>query len=65
MENVTDDMKITDIQRVAHLLNTSRLSLEEYVGNGGKYSADVIDDEDSGGFSNLCALAGIKRKFEK
>lgn len=60
---ITDNEKITDIQRVAHLLNSNRLSLEEYISNGGKYSAEIIDDEDSGGFSNLCALAGIKRYF--
>ena len=62
MGDITDDEMIADIQRVARSLNTSRLSLEEFLDNGGKYSADVIDDVDCGGFSNKCALAGMKVK---
>ncbi len=60
MESITDDEMIYDIQRVAHLLNTSELSLDDYLNNGGKYSADIIDDSDCGGFANKCAIAGIK-----
>lgn len=62
MERVTDHGKIPDIQRIAHLLNAGQLSLEEHIRHGGKYSVDVIDEKDSGGFSILCALAGIERK---
>lgn len=62
MANITDDEMILDIQRVAHLLNTNQLSLEEYIENGGKYSADIIDDWDCGGFGAKCELAGIKYK---
>jgi len=57
---VTDDEMISDIQRVARLLNTNQLSLNEYIDNGGKYSVDIIDDLDSGGFANKCSIAGIK-----
>ena len=60
MDNMTDDEMIRDIQRVAHLLNTNQLSLEEYLKHGGKYGADVIDDCDSGGFAGKCELAGLK-----
>lgn len=59
---VTDDEMIIDIQRVASLLNTNQLSLNEYIDNGGKYSADIIDDLESGGFANKCSIAGIKVK---
>ncbi|MDY6222174.1 MAG: hypothetical protein SPH90_07735 [Candidatus Alectryocaccobium sp.] len=45
MEMITDDMMIADIQRVAHLLNTNTISLNEYLKNGGKYSAEIINDE--------------------
>ena len=38
MIEVSDDAKIIDIQRVAHMLNCNRISLEEYLNNGGHYS---------------------------
>ena len=62
MDQITDDEMIYDIQRVAHSLNTNQLSLKEYLKNGGKYSAEMIDDCDSGGFANKCELAGIRIK---
>jgi len=62
MLNITDDEMIADIQRVASLINTNQLSLKEYLDNGGKYSVNIIDDCDSGGFANKCSLAGIKVK---
>ena len=62
MINITDDSMIADIQRVARLNNTNQLSLKEYIDNGGKYSANIIDDYDSGGFANKCSIAGIKVK---
>ena len=48
--------------RVARMLNYNRLSLEEYLKNGGKYSREIIDDCDSGGFANICELAGVKTR---
>lgn len=65
MEKVTDDMMIADIQRAAHLLNTNRISLEEYLQNGGKYSAENIDDDEWGGFANKCAIGGLKVKIDR
>ena len=62
MENITDDRMIEDIQRVAHLLNTNAISLGEYLKNGGKYNANMIDDEKSGGFANKCEIGGLKVK---
>lgn len=62
MDIVTDDEMIIDIQRIASLLNTNQLSLREYIDNGGKYSADIIDDLACGGFANKCSIAGIKVK---
>lgn len=62
MVNITDDEMIADIQRVAHLINTNQLSLKEYIDNGGKYSANIIDDYDGSGFVNKCYIAGIKVK---
>ena len=50
MIEVSDDAKIIDIQRVAHML-------------GGHYSREIIDDIENGGFSNLCELAGLKVKM--
>lgn len=61
----TDDMMIADIQRVARLLNTNSISLNEYLLNGGKYSEELIDDEDCGGFSNKCAIGGLKVKIDR
>ena len=58
----SDNDKIADIQRVARMLNCNQLSLEEYLKNGGKYSREIIDDCDSGGFANICELAGVKTK---
>ena len=62
MEEVTDEEMILDIQRVAHKLNKNTLSLDDYLNNGGVYSADIIDDCDCGGFANKCQIAGIKGK---
>ena len=62
MEEVTDEGMILDIQRVAHKLNKNTLSLDDYLNNGGVYSADIIDDCDCGGFANKCQIAGIKGK---
>lgn len=62
MVNITDDEMIADIQRVARLMNTNQLSLQEYIDNGGKYGVNIIDDYDSGGFANKCCIAGIKVK---
>ena len=62
MSIITDEEMIIDIQRVACLLNTNQLSLDEYIDNGGKYNADIIDDLDCGGFANKCSIAGIKVK---
>lgn len=42
MSIITDEEMIIDIQRVACLLNTNQLSLDEYIDNGGKYNADII-----------------------
>ena len=53
---------IKDIQRIACFLNTNKLSLREYIENGGKYSESIIDDHELGGFANKCELAGIKPK---
>ena len=64
MIEVSDDMKIIDIQKVAHMLNRNRISLEEYLNNGAKYSRELINDLENGGFSNLCALAGLKVKMD-
>lgn len=58
-----DDYIIMDIQRIASLLNTSKLSFYEYLDNGGQFGKDIIDDE-YGGFSNFCELSGIKAKVE-
>ena len=58
----SDHDKIADIQRVARMLNYNRLSLEEYLKNGGKYSSEIIDDCESGGFANICELAGVKTR---
>ena len=58
----SDHDKIADIQRVARMLNSSQLSLQEYLENGGKYSREIIDDCETGGFANLCELAGVKIK---
>ena len=60
MEKVSDMEMIQDIQRIAHELNTNSLSLSEYLNHGGKYSAELIDDYDTGGFANKCSIAGIK-----
>ena len=57
-----DDEKIADIQKVARLLNTNVLSLEEYLENGGKFPREIIDNCDEGSFGNFCTLAGIKTK---
>ena len=62
MEYVTDDEMIADISRVARLLNANQLSFTEYLNYGGKYSVDIIDDIDCGGFANKCEMAGIKVK---
>ena len=64
MIEVSDDMKIIDIQKVAHKLNSNRISLEEYLNNSGNYNREIIDDLENGGFSNLCALAGLKVKMD-
>ena len=48
MIEVSDDAKIIDIQRVAHMLNCNRISLEEYLNNGGHYSREIIDDIENG-----------------
>ena len=58
----SDPDKIADIQRVARMLNSNQLSLQEYMENGGKYSREIIDDCETGGFANLCELAGVKIK---
>ena len=58
----SDNDKIADIQRVARMLNCNQLSLEEYLKNGGKYSREIIDDCESGGFANICELAGVKTR---
>lgn len=63
MIEVSDKEKIIDIQRVARLLNSNQLSLEEYLNNDGIFSRELIDDVESGCFSNLCELAGIKVKM--
>jgi len=63
MERITDDMMIADIQRVAHLLNTNTISLDEYLKNGGKFSAEIIDDKECGGFANKCSIGGLKVKI--
>lgn len=60
MQNVTDNEIILDIQRVARRLNTNKLSLNDYLNNGGKYSGEVIDDPEWGSFGSRCELAGIK-----
>lgn len=62
MTRVDDTRKIEDIQRVARTLNVNRLSLDEYLGNGGIYPREVIDDWETAGFASLCELAGIKDK---
>ena len=62
MVNITDDEMIADIQRIAQLMNTNQLSLKEYIDNGGRYSENIINDYDSGGFANKCCIAGIKVK---
>ncbi|MCB6992170.1 hypothetical protein LI177_01470 [bacterium 210820-DFI.6.37] len=64
MRETTDDMMLADIQRVARQLNTSMISLNEYLKNGGKYSAKIIDDEECGGFANKCELCGLKVKID-
>ena len=58
----SDHDKIADIQRVARMLNSNQLSLQEYMENGGKYSREIIDDCETGGFANLCELAGVRIK---
>ena len=58
----SDHDKIADIQRVARMLNSNQLSLQEYLENGGKYSREIVDDCETGGFSNLSELAGVKIK---
>lgn len=60
MQKVSDDEKILDIQRVVRLLNTNKLSLNDYLNKGGKYSKEIIDDSEWGSFGNWCELAGIK-----
>ncbi len=65
MEKITDNMMISDIQKVARTLNTNTISLQEYLQNGGKYSADIIDDESCGGFANKCSIGGLKVKIER
>lgn len=62
MQKISDDEMIKDIQRIACFLNTNKLSLREYIENGGKYSESIIDDHELGGFANKCELAGIKSK---
>ena len=59
----SDPDKIADIQRVARMLNINQLSLQEYMENGGKYSREIIDDCETGGFANLCELAGVRIKL--
>ena len=58
----SDHDKIADIQRVARMLNSNQLSLQEYLENGGKYSREIVNDCETGGFANLCELAGVKIK---
>ena len=55
-----DDKIILDIQRIASLLNTNKLSFDEYVAHGGKFEKQIIENEYSS-FGNYCELAGIKR----
>ena len=38
-----DDKIILEIQRSASLLNTNKLSFEEYVAHGGKFEKQIID----------------------
>ena len=54
-----DDKIILDIQRIASLLNTNKLSFDEYVAHGGKFEKQIIENEYSS-FGNYCELAGIK-----
>ena len=53
-----DDKIILDIQRIASLLNTNKLSFDEYVAHGGKFEKQIIENEYSS-FGNYCELAGI------
>ena len=65
MQNVTDNELIADIQRVARCLNTNKLSLNDYLNNGGKYPREIIDDSEWGSFGSRCELAGIKMTIQK
>ncbi len=58
----SDDVIIADIQRIARELNTNKLSLDEYINNGGKIAKDILSDDEQGGFANFCELAGVKAK---
>lgn len=60
MQNVSDNELITDILRVARCLNTNRLSLNDYLNNGGQYPREIIDDPEWGSFVSRCELVGIK-----
>ncbi|MBQ6843561.1 MAG: hypothetical protein IJO60_02870 [Agathobacter sp.] len=60
-ENINSNDVIIDLRRVAQKLNSNTLSSSEYIGNGGKYSLGIFDD-DFGSFSNYCELAGLKYK---
>lgn len=62
MLEISDNEIITDIKRVASLLNTNTLSLSDYLGNGGKYSKEIVNDIEGSSFANKCELAGIKVK---
>ena len=59
-----DDKIILDIQRIASLLNTNKLSFDEYVAHGGKFEKQLIENEYSS-FGNYCELAGIKRYIQE
>lgn len=50
---------ILDIQRIASLLNTNKLSFDEYVAHGGKFEKQIVENEYSS-FCNYCELAGVK-----
>lgn len=52
-----DDEIIIDIKRISALLNTNKLSFDEYVKNGGKFEKQISEEL---GFSNYCELSGIK-----
>ena len=60
MLEVSDMEIIQDIQRVARTLNTNKLSIDDYLNNGGKYPREIVDDPEWGSFGCRCELAGIK-----